>query len=230
MSDHSGGAGGAAPIRVLIVDDHEVVRVGLKSLLTSAPDMAVVGDAATADEAVQQVLRLQPDVVIMDVRLPDASGVEACRTIRSTREQTRVIMLTSYSDEEALFAAIRAGAAGYLLKQARGRDLVQAIRTVSSGASLLDPAITGQVLRRLRDPAAQPAAVPAAELTTVERRILDLLADGKTNHEIASVVFLCDTTVKHYVSGILRKLQVSRRSEAAAIWARTQAQQKHPSA
>ena len=222
--------GGPSAIRVLLVDDHEVVRVGLKSLLTAAPDITVVGEAGTAAEAVQQAAQLQPDVVIMDVRLPDGSGVEACREIRSAREQTRVIMLTSYTDADALFAAIMAGASGYLLKQARGRDLIQGIRTVHTGASLLDPAVTGQVLQRLRNPAAAPDAVPTAELTNVERRILDLLADGKTNHEIAGVVFLCDTTVKHYVSGILRKLQVSRRSEAAAIWARAQAQRKEPPA
>lgn len=221
---------GKPPIRVLIVDDHEIVRVGLKSLLAGAADVCVVGEAATVAEAVQQALRLKPDVAVMDVRLPDGSGIEACRDIRGAREETRVIMLTSYSDGEALFAAIMAGASGYLLKQARGRDLVQAIRTVDSGASLLDPAVTGQVLQRLRSPAATPDADPAAELSDLERRILDLLADGKTNHEIAGVVYLSDTTVKHYVSGILRKLQVNRRSEAAAIWARAQAQPTGPSA
>lgn len=209
-------------IRVLIVDDHEIVRVGLKSLLAEAADITVVGEAATATEAVQQASRLQPDVAVMDVRLPDGSGIEACREIRSAHEETRVIMLTSYADGEALFAAIMAGAAGYLLKQARGRALVEAIRTVHAGASLLDPAVTGQVLQRLRNPAPVPGADPAAELSDLERRILDLLADGKTNHEISGVVFLSDTTVKHYVSGILRKLQVNRRSEAAAIWARAQ--------
>ena len=230
MSAGVAADGGACPIRVLLVDDHEVVRAGLKSLLTAAADITVAGEAGTVDEAIHQALRLQPDVVIMDVRLPDGSGVEACRQIRGTREHTRVIMLTSYSDGDALFAAIQAGASGYVLKQARGRDLVQAIRTVHSGGSLLDPAITGQVLQRLRHPTAAPDATPTAELTSVERRILELLADGKTNHEIASVVFLCDTTVKHYVSAILRKLQVSRRSEAAAIWARAQAQQTTPPA
>ncbi len=219
-----------APARVLIVDDHEVVRAGLRSLLSGIPDVTVVGDAATSADAVQQALHLQPDVVVMDVRLPDGSGIEACREIRAARPETRVLMLTSYSDADALFAAIMAGAAGYLLKQARGRDVVQAIRTVHTGASLLDPAVTGQVLDRLRNPGTAAGADRAAELTDLERRILTLLADGMTNHEIARVAFLSDTTVKHYVSAILRKLQVNRRSEAAAIWARTERQHQAPEA
>lgn len=213
---------GAAPIRVLLVDDHEVVRVGLKSLLTGSAGLEVVGEAATAAEAVRAADRLRPDVVVLDVRLPDGSGIEACREIRNARPETRVIMLTSYSDDEALFAAIMAGAAGYLLKQARGRDLVHAIRTVHEGGSLLDPEVTGRVLQRLRQPAAGAGADPLAELTERERRILDLMADGRTNQQIARVVYLGETTVKHHVSAILHKLQVTRRSEAAAIWARAQ--------
>jgi DNA-binding NarL/FixJ family response regulator len=162
-------------------------------------------------------------VVVLDVRLPDGSGIEACRDIRADRPETRVIMLTSYADDEALFAAIMAGAAGYLLKQARGRDLVQAIRTVHDGGSLLDPEVTGRVLQRLRQPGGGNGTDPLAELTERERRILDLMADGRTNQQIARVVYLGETTVKHHVSAILRKLQVTRRSEAAAIWARSQA-------
>ena len=210
-----------ARIRVLLADDHEVVRVGIKALLASADDLEVAGEAATAAEAVREAARLEPDVVVLDVRLPDGSGVEACREIRDRRRETRVIMLTSYADDEALFAAIMAGAAGYLLKQARGRELIAAIRSVHAGGSLLDPAVTGQVLERLRRPPAAEAD-PFAELSDQERRILAQMAEGKTNREIADEVFLSDKTVKHYVSSILRKLQVARRSEAAAIWARIQ--------
>ena len=215
-------AGAAAPIRVLLVDDHEVVRVGLRSLLGGSEHVTVVGEAATAADAVSAAARLQPDVVVLDVRLPDRSGIEACRAIRDACSETRVIMLTSYSDDQALFAAIMAGAAGYLLKQARGRDLVQAIRTVHEGASLLDPEVTGRVLQRLRQPD-HDGDDPLAELTDRERRILDLMAEGCTNQQIGRTVYLGDTTVKHYVSAILRKLGVTRRSEAAAIWARAQA-------
>ncbi len=211
----------SARIRVLLVDDHEVVRVGIKALLASADDLEVAGEAATAADAVREAARLEPDVVVLDVRLPDGSGVETCREIRDRRRETRVIMLTSYADDEALFAAIMAGAAGYLLKQARGRELVAAIRSVHAGGSLLDPAVTGQVLERLRRPPVAEAD-PFAELSDQERRILALMAEGKTNREIADEVFLSDKTVKHYVSSILRKLQVARRSEAAAMWARVQ--------
>lgn len=221
---------GSAPIRVMLVDDHEVVRVGLKSLLTGSPGLEVVGEAATAADAVRAAERLRPDVVVLDVRLPDGSGIEACRDIRAARPETRVIVLTSYSDDEALFASIMAGAAGYLLKQARGRDLVHAIRTVHEGGSLLDPEVTGRVLQRLRQPATAGGSDPLADLTERERRILDLMADGRTNQQIARVVYLGETTVKHHVSAILHKLQVTRRSEAAAIWARAQADaaSRHP--
>lgn len=208
-------------IRVLIVDDHEVVRLGLRGLLERADGIRVVGEAATADEAVRLAAQLQPDVVILDVRLPDRNGVEACREIRAERPETAVLMLTSYADDEALFQSILAGAAGYLLKQVRGQDLVSAIRTVASGGSLLDPALTRSVFERLR----RPADDPIAELTEQERRILELIAEGKTNREIAAIVYLSDKTVKHYVSSILAKLEVARRSEAAAIWARHRAGQ-----
>ncbi len=224
QTEGDGAEHGTGPIRVLLVDDHEVVRVGLRALFAGTPDISIAGEASTAEGAVREAERLRPDVVIMDVRLPDGSGVEACREVRSHRAQCRVIMLTSYADEEALFSAIMAGAAGYLLKQARGRELVDAVRTVHAGGSLLDPAVTGQVLQRLRRPPESSGAHPFAELTEAERRILDLMAEGKTNREIADVVFLSDKTVKHYVSSILRKLQVARRSEAAAVWARSRAQ------
>lgn len=217
-----------APIRVLLVDDHEVVRLGLHSLLAANDATTVVGEASTAKEAVAMAERLQPDVVVLDVRLPDGSGVEACREIRSQRPETKVIMLTSYADDEALFASIMAGAAGYLLKQARGRDLINAMRTVHNGGSLLDPAVTRQVFERLRRPAAETPADPLAELTAQEQHILSLMAEGKTNREIGREVFLSDKTVKHYVSSILQKLEVARRSEAAAIWARAQGEQNRP--
>jgi two-component system response regulator DevR len=220
----SAQAPAAPPTRVLLVDDHEVVRVGLRTLLGQAPDIAVVGEAATAAQALQEAQRLVPDVVVLDVRLPDASGVEVCRELRAQYPSVKVIILTSYNDEDALFAAILAGASGYLLKQARARDLVEAIRTVRTGRSLLDPAVTDRVLRRLRDPALHSEHGPLAELSPIEQRILDLLAQGKTNREIAQVVYLSDKTVKHHVSHILRKLGAARRSEAAALWARSHPQ------
>jgi DNA-binding NarL/FixJ family response regulator len=216
----SGSGEGTPPLRVLLVDDHEVVRAGLRALLEGAEGVAVAGEAATAAEAVTEAVRARPDVAIVDVRLPDASGIEVCRELRSACPGTRVIMLTAYADEDALFAAILAGAAGYLLKQTRGADLVEAVRTVHAGGSLLDPAVTGQVLRRLRHadrPAAEGSDPP---LTDLEQRIVALMAEGKTNREIAETVFLSDKTVKHYVSSILHKLGVGRRSEAAAWWAR----------
>jgi two-component system response regulator DevR len=223
----TGGPGGeesvvasGVPIRVLLVDDHEVVRVGLRGLLSDS--FSVVGEGSTAAEAVSMADALHPDVVVLDVRLPDGSGVEACREIRARRPETRVIMLTSFSDEEALFHAILAGASGYLLKQARGSDLAQAIRRVHGGESLLDPVMVGSVFERLRVGSERGDAGPLSALTDQERRVLPLIAEGKTNREIAALVFLSEKTVKHYVSSILTKLDVRRRSEAAAIWARRQ--------
>jgi two-component system response regulator DevR len=206
-------------IRVLLVDDHDVVREGLRALLQRAPDMEVVGEAATAAQALAEAERLEPDVVILDVRLPDGSGVEVCRDIRARRPETRVLMLTSYADDEALFSSIIAGASGYLLKETRASALIDAIRTAAQGGSLLDPAMTQHVFERLRTSASAPAD-PMAQLSEQERRILALIAEGKTNREIAAEVYLSDKTVKHYVSNILAKLQLSRRSEAAAFWAR----------
>jgi DNA-binding NarL/FixJ family response regulator len=214
------GAPGSGAIRCLLVDDHEVVRVGLRAVLSAAPDVRVVAEAGTAAEAVRMAAELHPDVAVMDVRLPDGSGIEACRDIRGDWPETRVLILSAYSDEEALFSAILAGAAGYLLKQARGSEVLQAVRAVHAGGSLLDPAVTARVLQRLRAVAAPRPADPTAELTALDRRILDMLADGRTNREIASALFVSETTAKHYVSGILRKLEVTRRSEAAAVWAR----------
>ncbi|MDI3269253.1 MAG: response regulator transcription factor [Bacillota bacterium] len=211
----------AKKIRVLLVDDHEVVRLGLKSILDRTPQIQVVGEAGAVAEAVEKAASLHPDVVVMDVRLPDGSGVDACREIRQERPQTQVIMLTSYPDDEALFASITAGAAGYFLKQTRGKEIAQAILTVSQGGSLLDPSLTQKVFERLRSPSSE-AGDGWESLSDQEKKILELIAEGKTNREIAETVFLSEKTVKHYVSNILSKLNVARRSEAAAWYARHQ--------
>jgi two-component system, NarL family, response regulator DevR len=204
--------------RVLICDDHEVVREGLRGLISRQAGMSVVGEAGTVAESIDAAARAKPDVVIMDVRLPDGSGVEACRAIREARPETKVIMLTSYADDEALFASIIAGASGYLLKQTRGQAVVDAITAVAAGRSLLDPDVTGKVLERLRESRAEDPAI--ASLTEQERKVLAGLAEGKTNREIGDVLFLSEKTVKNYVSRILDKLGLSRRAEAAAYMAK----------
>jgi DNA-binding NarL/FixJ family response regulator len=206
--------------RILLCDDHEVVREGLRGLISRQETMSVVGEAGTVAEAIEAASRAKPDVVIMDVRLPDGSGVEACRAIREARPETKVIMLTSYADDEALFASIIAGASGYLLKQTRGQTVVDAITTVASGRSLLDPNVTGKVLERIRESRAEDPAI--ASLTDQERKVLEGLAEGHTNREIGDKLFLSEKTVKNYVSRILDKLGLSRRAEAAAYVA------KHP--
>jgi DNA-binding NarL/FixJ family response regulator len=208
------------PLRLLLVDDHEVVRQGLVALLDRRPAFQVVAEAGSVAEALTATRRLKPDLVVMDVRLPDGTGIEACREIRAELPETRVVMLTSYPDEDAVMAAILAGASGYLLKQIRGRDLVTALETVGRGESLLDPAVTERVLERVRRAAAGDAHDELAELTTQERKILMLVAEGKTNREIAAEVFLSDKTVKNYVSSILSKLNLQRRAQAAAFVAR----------
>ena len=207
-------------LRLLVVDDHEVVRQGLVSLLDRRSGFEVVAQAGSVAESVAMAARYEPDLVIMDVRLPDGSGIEACREIRAARPETRVIMLTSFPDEEAVLSAIIAGASGYLLKQIRGRDLVSALESVGRGESLLDPAITERVLERVRRAATGSATDELAELTAQERKILLLVADGKTNKEIAGDVFLSDKTVKNYVSSILSKLNLQRRTQAAAFVAK----------
>jgi DNA-binding NarL/FixJ family response regulator len=208
------------PLRLLLVDDHEVVRQGLAALLARRPAFQVVGEAGTVAEALAAARRFRPDLVIMDVRLPDGTGIEACRDIRAEMPETRVVMLTSYPDEDAVLAAILAGASGYLLKQIRGRDLVTALESVGRGDSLLDPAVTERVLERVRRIAAGEMADELASLTSQERKILFLVADGKTNKEIATQVFLSDKTVKNYVSSILSKLDLQRRAQAAAFVAK----------
>jgi two-component system, NarL family, response regulator DevR len=204
--------------RILLCDDHEVVREGLRVLIARQETMSVVGEAGTVAEAVEVAARSKPDVVIMDVRLPDGSGVEACRAIRETRPETKVIMLTSYADDDALFASIIAGASGYLLKQTRGQAVVDAITTVAAGGSLLDPDVTGKVLERVRQSRDEDPAL--ASLTEQERKVLAGLAEGHTNREIGETLFLAEKTVKNYVSRILDKLGLSRRAEAAAFMAK----------
>ena len=206
-------------IRVMLVDDHEVVREGLRTLIGRHKEFTVAAEASTMAEAIAAAALAKPDVIIMDVRLPDGSGVEACRAIRETRPETKVIMLTSYADDEALFASIVAGAAGYLLKQTRGQAVIDAITSVAKGGSLLDPEVTGKVLERVRrgredeDPA-------FASLTDQERKVLGHLAEGKTNRDIGTTLFLSEKTVKNYVSRILDKLGLARRAEAAAYMAK----------
>jgi two-component system response regulator DevR len=208
------------PIRVMIVDDHEVVRQGLRAMLEAAGDVVVAGEAARVQEAVEVAESVRPDVVVMDVRLEDGSGIEATREIRARRPDTKVVMLTSFADDEALFASIMAGASGYVLKQVRGGDLLQSIQTVARGGSLLDPAVTGAVLDRLRKGKHLLKDERLARLSPQEERILALVADGKTNKEIGEELHLAEKTVKNYVSSILSKLEVARRAEAAAYLAR----------
>jgi two-component system response regulator DevR len=208
------------PLRLLVVDDHEVVRQCLIAQLDRRRGFEVVAQAGSVAESIDAAARFQPDLVIMDVRLPDGTGIEACREIRAARPATRVVMLTSYPDEEAVLSAIIAGASGYLLKQIRGRDLVSALEAVGRGESLLDPAVTEKVLERVRRVATGSATDELAELTSQERKILLLVAEGKTNKEIATDVFLSDKTVKNYVSSILSKLNLQRRTQAAAFMAK----------
>jgi len=210
----------ANPLRILVVDDHEIVRQGLVSLLERRDGFQVVAQAGTVAEAIENARKFQPDLVVMDVRLPDGSGIEACREIRAEFPTTRIIILTSYPDEEAVFASIVAGASGYLLKQIRGRDLVAALESVGRGESLLDPAVTEKVLDRVRRIATGTYTDELAQLTRQEQKILLLIAEGKTNKQIASDIFLSDKTVKNYVSSILAKLNLQRRSQAAAFVAR----------
>jgi len=210
-----------ANLKVLLVDDHEVVRAGLSALIDAQEDMTVVGQAGSAEEGVRRVGFDDPDVVVLDVRLPDASGIEACREIRSRFPDVQVLMLTSFADEEALMAAILAGASGYVLKRIKGEDLVSDIRRVGAGESLLDPAMTDKLFQRLRQgPKEDPLL---SRLTNQERTIINHIAEGLTNRQIAEKMFLAEKTVKNYVSNLLAKMGMSRRSEAAAYVARLDA-------
>jgi two-component system, NarL family, response regulator DevR len=212
-------------IRVFLLDDHEVVRRGLADLLQNEGDIEVVGESGSAQEAVRRIPALRPDVAILDARLPDGSGIDVCRDVRSIDASIQGLILTSYEDDEALFAAIMAGAAGYVLKQIRGNDLVDAVRRVASGQSLLDPAVTARVLDRIRRGADQPKEL--AQLTEQERRILEHVAEGLTNHEIAQRMFLADKTVKNYVSSVLAKLGLERRTQAAVLATRLLGDRRH---
>lgn len=208
------------PLRVMIVDDHEVVRNGVKALLEEAGGMSVAGEASTVKEAIERAEWARPDVVVMDVRLADGSGIEATREIRTRLPQTQVLMLTTFADDEALFASIMAGAAGYVLKQIKGGDLIRAIRSVGAGENLLDPAVTKGLLDRLRKGKHLLKDERLARLSGQEERILGMIAEGRTNRQIGDELHLAEKTVKNYVSSILSKLEVARRAEAAAYLTR----------
>jgi DNA-binding NarL/FixJ family response regulator len=205
-------------IKVFLLDDHEVVRRGLTDLLESEGDIEVIGESGSAAEATRRIPALRPDVAVLDARLPDGSGIDVCREIRSREPGTAALILTSYDDDEALFAAIMAGAAGYVLKQIRGTDLLDAVRRVAAGQSLLDPAVTAQVLDRLRRGPEEDAAL--APLTDQERRILGHIGEGLTNRQIAEQMFLAEKTIKNYVSNLLAKLGMERRTQAAVFAAK----------
>ena len=211
-------AGDRRTIGVFLLDDHEIVRRGVKELLEAEPDIKVVGEAGTAASALARIPALRPDVAVLDVRLPDGDGVSVCRDIRSSMPQVACLMLTSFGDDEALFDAIMAGAAGYVLKQIRGTDLVGAIRAVASGESMLDPEAASRVMQRMRDQAHR--SDPLSDLTPQERRILELIGEGLTNRQIGERMYLAEKTVKNYVSALFTKLGMERRTQAAAYAAR----------
>jgi DNA-binding NarL/FixJ family response regulator len=212
-------------VRVFLLDDHEVVRRGLRELFETEDDLIVTGEASTAEEALARIPPTNPDVAVLDVRLPDGNGIEVCREIRSRHPEIQCLMLTSFADDEALFSAIMAGAAGYVLKQIKGAELVDAVRQVAGGASLLDPAVTRRVLERIRAEPHEDETL--SRLSGQERRILDLIAEGQTNRQIAAEIFLAEKTVKNYVSSLLTKLGMQRRTEAAAYAARLAERRRH---
>jgi len=212
-------------IKVFLLDDHEIVRRGVRELLEAEPDITVIGEAGTAASALARIPALMPDVAVLDVRLPDGDGVSVCRDIRSALPQVACLMLTSFGDDEALFDAIMAGAAGYVLKQIRGTDLVGAVRTIAAGRSLLDPAAASRIMQRMRDQATR--SDPLAELTPQERRILELIGEGLTNRQIGERMFLAEKTVKNYVSALFAKLGMKRRTQAAAFAAKVFDDQDH---
>ena len=205
--------GESGPIRVFLLDDHEVVRRGIRELLESEGDIEVVGESGLAQEAVRRIPALRPDVAILDGRLPDGTGMEVCRDIRSVDPSIKALILTSYDDDDALFSAIMAGAAGYILKQVRGNDLVDTVRRVASGESMLDPSVTAKVLERIRNGPPRDAELEA--LTSQEQRILELIGEGLTNRQVAERMFLAEKTVKNYVSSMLAKLGLTSRTQAA---------------
>jgi len=211
-------------IRVFLLDDHEIVRRGVRDLLEVEDDIEVVGEAGTAEDALARIPAAAPDVAIIDMRLPDGNGVEVCREVRSNNPEIQCVVLTSFADDEALFDSIMAGAAGYLLKQIKSNDLVDAIRRVASGQSLLEPSLTARVLERLRKGPEEDERL--SRLTDQERKILDLIAEGLTNRQIGERMFLAEKTVKNYVSNLLSKLGMERRTEAAVFAARLQDKKK----
>ena len=215
------------PTRVFLLDDHEIVRRGLRELLEAEDDLEVVGEAGTAAEALARIPATRPDVAVLDVRLPDGDGVSVCRDVRSQHAAVRCLMLTSFSDDEALFSAIMAGASGYVLKQVRGTDLVDAVRRVGRGESLIDPSLTSRVLERLRAGDEDEDDDLLRQLSPQERTLLDLLAEGLTNRQIGERMFLAEKTVKNYVSNLLGKLNMGRRTEAAVYAARLAERRRH---
>ncbi|MCB5163852.1 response regulator transcription factor [Streptomyces bambusae] len=234
MADAEGTSPGV-PIRVFLVDDHEVVRRGLHDLLDAEPDITVVGEAATAEQALARGPALRPDVAVLDVRLPDGNGIAVCRELRSRMPDVACLMLTSFDDEDALLDAIMAGAAGYVLKQIKGSDLVSAVRTVATGQSMLDPATTARLMHSLRDPepVQEPEGTRLADLSERERSVLDLIGEGLTNQQIAKRLYLSEKTVKNHISRLLGKLGVERRVQAAVIAAQVHSQRhegpdRHP--
>ncbi len=212
----------AKTLRVLLVDDHEVVRVGLRTVLTKANGITIAGEASTMADAVREAFRLKPDVVLMDVRLPDGSGVEACRDILAQRRETRVVFLTSYADDDSLLAAVLAGAQGYLLKEIDSTALVRAIHTVADGRSILDPSVTERALTWIKMQRGTVSPTQTDALSAQEERVLALVAEGKTNKEIATDLSLSDKTVKNYLANVFQKLRVTRRAQAAAFFVKRQ--------
>jgi DNA-binding NarL/FixJ family response regulator len=208
------------PIRVYLLDDHELVRRGLHDLLSAEPGLQIVGESGSAVRATAEIVRLAPDVAVLDGRLPDGSGIEVCRDVRAANPDIRALILTSYDDDEALFSAIMAGADGYVLKQIAGTDLVDGIRSIAGGRSLIDPSLVTKVMDRLRQPQSDPRADKLALLTEQERRILEHIAEGMTNRQIAQTMFLAEKTVKNYITNLLAKLGVERRTQAAVLGAK----------
>lgn len=223
----TGGAEAAGPIKVFLLDDHEVVRRGVKDMLETTSEIVVVGEAASAAEALDAVPLLKPDVAVLDVRLPESDGIAVCRDIRSQVPGVACLMLTSFTDDEALFDAIMAGASGYVLKQIRGADLVNAVKTVAAGHSMIDANVTAQVMERLR--AGNTAVDSVSHLTEQERRILDLIGEGLTNRQIGERLFLAEKTVKNYVSNLLAKLGMQRRTQVAVLASKLKHTDLHPS-
>jgi two-component system response regulator DevR len=207
-------------IRLMMVDDHEVLRLGLRTLFSEAGGFQVVGEAGTSAQAIADAARLKPDVILMDVRLPDGSGVDACRTIRAARTETRILFLTSFADDDAVLATILAGAQGFLLKEVSSEELLKAVRTVATGRSILDSAVTQRVLARIQTQVGASGESKSERLSPQEQRVIALVAEGKTNKEIGASLTLSDKTVEHYLSNVFQKLHVTRRAQAAAYYTR----------